>query len=301
MLARYYPGKKLIVVPTTSLVHQMASDFSEYGYEVEVQKITAGATKEITNEITVTTWQSIYKLQRKWFDQFSVVIGDEAHLFKAKSLTSIMSKLNNTPYRFGFTGTLDGSQTHRLVLEGLFGPVERVTTTSDLIKNEHLANLKINICILDHADKNKKSMARANYRDEIDYIVGNAARNDFLINVCNELKGNSLLLFALVEKHGKPLYDLAQTCGPSCTGVNIRRLSNVVFASPSKSKIRVLQSIGRGLRTAEDKTSVRLFDIVDDLRQGKWINFTLRHYTERLKIYNDEQFPYKIHSYKLKE
>ena len=148
MLARYYPGKKLIVVPTTSLVHQMASDFSEYGYEDEVQKITAGATKEITNEITVTTWQSIYKLQRKWFDQFSVVIGDEAHLFKAKSLTSIMSKLNNTPYRFGFTGTLDGSQTHRLVLEGLFGPVERVTTTSDLIKNEYLSNLKINTILL---------------------------------------------------------------------------------------------------------------------------------------------------------
>jgi len=336
MLARYYPGKKLIVVPTTSLVHQMASDFSEYGYEVEVQKITAGATKEITNEITVTTWQSIYKLQRKWFDQFSVVIGDEAHLFKAKSLTSIMSKLNNTPYRFGFTGTLDGSQTHRLVLEGLFGPVERVTTTSDLIKNEYLSNLKINICILGHTDKNKQSMARANYRDEIDYIVGNAARNDFLINLCNELKGNSLLLYALVEKHGKPLYDLAQqldrpvffvhggvsgedrdqirgivekenkaliiaSYGTFSTGVNIRRISNVVFASPSKSKIRVLQSIGRGLRTAEDKDSVRLFDVVDDLRKGKWINFTLRHYTERLKIYNDEQFPYKIHSYKLKE
>ena len=336
MLARYYPGKKLIVVPTTSLVHQMASDFSEYGYEDEVQKITAGATKEITNEITVTTWQSIYKLQRKWFDQFSVVIGDEAHLFKAKSLTNIMSKLNNTPYRFGFTGTLDGSQTHRLVLEGLFGPVERVTTTSDLIKNEYLSNLKINICILDHTDKNKQSVARANYRDEIDYIVGCAARNDFLINLCNELKGNSLLLYALVEKHGKPLHNLAQqldrpvffvhggvsgedrdqirgivetenkaliiaSYGTFSTGVNIRRISNVVFASPSKSKIRVLQSIGRGLRTAEDKDSVRLFDVVDDLRKGKWINFTLRHYTERLKIYNDEQFPYKIHSYKLKE
>jgi superfamily II DNA or RNA helicase len=179
-------------------------------------------------------------------------------------------------------------------------------------------------------------VARANYRDEIDYIVGSTARNDFLINLCNELKGNSLLLYALVEKHGKPLHNLAQqldrpvffvhggvsgedrdqirgivetenkaliiaSYGTFSTGVNIRRISNVVFASPSKSKIRVLQSIGRGLRTAEDKDSVRLFDVVDDLRKGKWINFTLRHYTERLKIYNDEQFPYKIHSYKLKE
>ena len=337
MLCRHYATmKKLIVVPTTALVHQMASDFEEYGYSKEVQKITAGADKEIVHEITVTTWQSIYKLPKKWFKQFNVIVGDEAHLFKAKSLTNIMSKLDDTPYRFGFTGTLDGSQTHRLVLEGLFGPVEKVTTTSDLIKNEYLSNLKINICILDHTDKNKQSVARANYRDEIDYIVGSTARNDFLINLCNELKGNSLLLYALVEKHGKPLHNLAQqldrpvffvhggvsgedrdqirgivetenkaliiaSYGTFSTGVNIRRISNVVFASPSKSKIRVLQSIGRGLRTAEDKDSVRLFDVVDDLRKGKWINFTLRHYTERLKIYNDEQFPYKIHSYKLKE
>ena len=148
MLARHYPMKKLIVVPTTGLVHQMASDFAEYGYVDEVHKITAGASKEIESNITVTTWQSIYKMQRKWFEQFKVVIGDEAHLFKAKSLTNIMSKLVQCPYKFGFTGTLDDTQTHRLVLEGLFGPVEKVINTSDLIKQKYLANLKINICIL---------------------------------------------------------------------------------------------------------------------------------------------------------
>ncbi len=314
----------------------MYSDFAEYGYEDEVHKITAGASKDIDSDITVTTWQSIYKMPRKWFEQFKVVVGDEAHQFKAKSLVNIMSKLTVCPHRFGFTGTLDDTQTHRLVLEGLFGPVEKVINTSDLIKQKYLANLKINICILGHSDKNRADTARANYRDEVNYIVGSASRNDFIINLCNELKGNTLVLYSLVEKHGKELYRLAQeldkkvffvhggvsgvdrdeirgiveqeenaiivaSYGTFSTGVNIRRLTNIVFASPSKSKIRVLQSIGRGLRTHQDKDTTRLFDVVDDLRWRKWTNFTLKHYGDRLKIYNDEQFQYKIHKYILKD
>ena len=186
MIARYYPMKKLIIVPTTGLVAQLASDFHEYGYKDDIHKITAGASKDIDSEITITTWQSIYKMPRKWFEQFQVVIGDEAHLFKAKSLTSIMSKLTNCPYRFGFTGTLDDSQTHKLVLEGLFGPVEKVVSTSELIEQKHLAELKINICILDHTSKNKTQMARVSYRDEVNYIIGNKTRNDFLIDLCKE-------------------------------------------------------------------------------------------------------------------
>ena len=247
-----------------------------------------------------------------------------------------MSKLVQCPYKFGVTGTLDDTQTHKLVLEGLFGPVERVINTSELIKQKYLANLKINICILGHSDNNRADTARANYRDEVNYIVGSASRNDFIINLCNELKGNTLVLYSLVEKHGKELYRLAQqldkkvffvhggvsgvdrdeirgiveketdalivaSYGTFSTGVNIRRLSNIVFASPSKSKIRVLQSIGRGLRTHTDKDTTKLFDIVDDLRWRKWTNFTLKHYGDRLKIYNDEEFQYKIHSYTLKD
>lgn len=334
MLCRYYPMKKLIIVPTTGLVHQMASDFKDYGYDEYVHKITAGADKNIDANITVTTWQSIYKMPRKWFEQFKVVIGDEAHLFKAKSLTSIMSKLTACPYRFGFTGTLDGTQTHRLVLEGLFGKVHQVTTTADLIEKKVLANLKINICMLSHTDDNKRKMARCKYRDELQYIVGNESRNNFLLELCKHLNGNTLLLFAYVDTHGKVLYNNAKlldktlhfvhggvpgdmreqirgiveqddnsliiaSYGTFSTGVNIRRINNIVFSSPSKSKIRVLQSIGRGLRSHSEKDSIRLFDVVDDLRYGKWVNYTLKHYGDRLKIYNDEQFDYKIHSYNL--
>tara|TARA_B100000700_G_C14997625_1_gene834681 strand:- start:377 stop:1810 length:1434 start_codon:yes stop_codon:yes gene_type:complete len=336
MLCRHYATmKKLIVVPTTALVHQMASDFQEYGYDKEVQKITAGADKEIVHEITVTTWQSIYKLPKKWFKQFNVVIGDEAHLFKAKSLTNIMSKLDNTPYRFGFTGTLDGSQTHRLVLEGLFGPVEKVTSTAELIEKKNLADLKINICVLKHHEQNRKRQARAKYRDEINYLVDSGARNEFIIKLCKVLEGNSLLLFNFV-RHGQELFDMAQSLeknshfvyggvkgeerneireivendtnalivasyGTFSTGINIKNLHNIIFGAPSKSKIRVLQSIGRSLRTHESKDKSKLYDIVDDLQNGKWINYTLRHYGERVKLYNEEQFEYSIHSYNLKE
>ena len=336
MLCRHYATmKKLIVVPTTALVHQMASDFEEYGYSKEVQKITAGADKEIVHEITVTTWQSIYKLPKKWFKQFNVIVGDEAHLFKAKSLTNIMSKLDNTPYRFGFTGTLDGSQTHRLVLEGLFGPVEKVTTTADLIEKKNLADLKINICVLKHTKENRTAQARAKYRDEINYLVDSASRNEFIINLCKVLEGNSLLLFNFI-RHGQELFDMAKALNKNChfvyggvkgeerneireivesdsnalivasygtfsTGINIKNLHNIIFGAPSKSKIRVLQSIGRSLRTHESKDKSKLYDIVDDLQKGKWINYTLKHYGERVKLYNEEQFEYSIYSYNLKE
>jgi superfamily II DNA or RNA helicase len=337
MLSKYYPEKKLIVVPTTALVHQMASDFEDYGYQDDVHKITAGADKNTDAEITVTTWQSIYKMPKSWFNQYKVVIGDEAHLFKSKSLESIMKKLTDCPYRFGFTGTLDGTLTHRLVLEGLFGPVEKVTTTSDLIDSDHLAKFKINIITLKYSDQTCNLLRRAKYQDEIDFLVRNDARNRFIRNLCISLEGNTLVLFNFVDKHGKVLYNMINdnetkhafyvhggvdgeerdhirsiveqsneavivaSYGTFSTGVNIRNLHNIIFASPSKSRVRNLQSIGRGLRTAEGKTEARLFDIVDDLRHKQWKNYALEHFAERLKIYNEEKFPYKMYSVRLKE
>ena len=336
MLSRFYPAKKLIIVPTTALVHQMASDFKDYGYQDDVHKITAGADKQTDNEITVTTWQSIYKMPKKWFSQFGVVVGDEAHLFKAKSLVNIMTKLTVCPWRFGFTGTLDGSLTHKLVLEGLFGPVEKVTSTADLIKSKHLSKFKINIITLKYSEQSRTQLRRAKYQDEIDFLVRCDARNRFICNLCTSLDGNTLTLFNFVDKHGKVLYNMLQDAnkpvffvhggvkgeerdrirqivedektsiivasyGTFSTGVNIRNLHNIVFASPSKSRVRNLQSIGRGLRTADGKREARLFDLVDDLRYKNWKNYSLEHFAERLKIYNEEEFPYKIYQVDLKE
>ena len=330
-LVRYYQmagERTLILVPTTSLVEQMYSDFEDYGWSsgTYCQKVYQGYTTKIEKDVVISTWQSIYKMPKKYFEQFGCVIGDEAHMFKAKSLTGIMTKLHRCKYRFGFTGTLDGTQTHRLVLEGLFGPVEKVTSTKELMDKKSLAKLNIKCIILKH----KNIREKLSYAEELDYIVTNEKRIDFVVNLLQHLRGNTLCLFQLVEKHGKILYDrigednaffvygatsaeqreeiraivdksdnstTIASYGTFSTGINIRNIHNIVLASPSKSKIRVLQSIGRGLRTSSSKDSVLIFDIADDLGRD---NYTLRHFTERLNIYNEEQFDYEISKVKLK-
>ena len=336
LLTRYYDAKTLIVVPTTSLVHQLASDFAEYGYTGTAHKIQAGVDKNVDRQITISTWQSIYKQPKDWFDQFEVVIGDEAHLFKAKSLSSIMSKLQSCRYRFGFTGTLDGTQTHKLVLEGLFGPVRQVTTTAKLIEEKHLSSFIIKAIVLKYPDAQRQIVAPFDYQKEIDWLVTSPARNNFIKNLTLSLHGNTLLMFQFVEKHGKILYDMIQrstnqpvffvhggvdgdareeirrivaketnaiivaSSGTFSTGVNIPNLSNIIFGSPSKSKIRNLQSIGRVLRKSDNKTSATLYDIADDLSWKTKKNFTILHFVERMKIYNEEQFDYKIYPVNLK-
>jgi superfamily II DNA or RNA helicase len=340
LLTRYYNARTLIIVPTTSLVSQLASDFADYGFESDryVHRIFSGQDKQTDKPITISTWQSIYKLDKKYFEQFDVVIGDEAHLFKAASLASIMSKLHRCRYRFGFTGTLDGTQTHRLVLEGIFGAVKKVTTTAELIEQKHLADFNIKAIVLKYPDEIKKMLKDASYQDEIDFIVRNDARNRFIKNLALSLdNGNTLLLFQYVEKHGKVLYDMIKndagdrkvffvsgeidgeereqirkiveseknaiivaSYGTFSTGVNIRNLHNIIFSSPSKSRIRNLQSIGRGLRKSETKTTSTLYDISDDLSWKSKKNHTLLHFIERINIYNEEKFEYKIYTVGLK-
>ena len=331
LLSRWYESNRvLILVPTTSLVEQMYSDFLDYGYhESKMQKIYQGHSREITKEVTISTWQSLYKMPRKYFEQFGCILGDEVHLFKAKSLTNIMNKMHQTQYRHGFTGTLDGMQTHRLVLEGLFGSVNRVTSTKELMDKNTLAKLKIKCIVLQYPDADKKFMKGQNYQDEVDLLVRDERRNKFIVDLTTHLKGNTLVLFQFVEKHGAVLYDMMKdldrkvfyvwggtdtqtrenireitekeknaiivaSYGTFSTGINIRNLHNVVFSSPSKSRIRVLQSIGRGLRQGTDKSTATLYDIADDLTWKTKQNFTLRHFMERINIYNEEEFDYEI-------
>ena len=335
-LIRYYnlllrDKKILILVPTTSLVDQMYSDFIDYGWDDKyLHRIYQGHEKDTDKPVIISTWQSLYKLDKKYFENFGCVVGDEAHLFKSKSLTTIMTKLINCKYRFGMTGTLDGTQTHRLVLEGLFGKVKKVTTTKELIDKDTLASLKIKCIVLKHKEEDCKAVKDLKYSEEIQYIVSHKTRNDFISRLCDNLSGNTLCLYQLVEKHGLVLYNLMKdfnrkvffihggtdtetrekiraiteeqtnaiivaSYGTFSTGINIRNLHNVVFASPSKSRIRVLQSIGRGLRKS-DKGDIytTLLDIADDFSYKDRKNFTLNHFLERINIYNEEQFEYKI-------
>ena len=154
--------KQLILVPTTSLVEQMYSDFQSYSQNNEwkasynCSRIYSGHSKDNLLPIVISTWQSVYDLPKKFFEPFQVVFGDEAHLFKAKSLTSVLHKMTGAPYRIGTTGTLDGTKTHKLVLEGLFGSVYKVTTTRELMDKNQLAELKIYGIVLDYPDEIKK-------------------------------------------------------------------------------------------------------------------------------------------------
>ena len=338
-LVRYYTDKHekiLLVVPTTSLVEQMYKDFEDYGWNAESYCHRIYSGKEKTNEypVTITTWQSVYKLERSFFEDYSVVIGDEAHLFKSKSLISIMTKLHHAKYRYGFTGTLDGTQTHKWVLEGLFGPSYKVTKTDELIRQGHLAQLDIQCLLLKHSPQKFET-----YQDEIEYLITHEQRNKFLCNLTLDLKGNTLILYSRVETHGAVLYDkinnskhterkvffvhggvdaeerelvreitekennaiIVASYGTFSTGINIKNLHNIIFASPSKSRIRNLQSIGRVLRKGSNKIKATLYDIADDCTYKSKRNYTLNHLIERIKIYNEENFNYEIITIQLKK
>ena len=341
-LIRYHQQqnrKQLIVVPTTSLVEQMYGDFQDYATATDwkvsenCHRIYGGKEKSNEYDITISTWQSIYKFPKQWFQKFDVIYGDEAHNFKSKSLTTLMNKCTNAPYRYGTTGTLDGTQTHKLVLEGVFGAVHKVTTTKKLMEDKQLADLKIVCCTLNYTkDEERKFITKGTYQEEIDWIVQNPQRNEIIKNLTIAQEGNTLLLFQYVDKHGKVLHEMIDKAvkgnrkvffvyggtdtqtrediraitekendaiiiasyGTFSTGINIRNLHNIVFASPTKSRIRNLQSIGRGLRRGDQKVQCKLFDIGDDLSWKSKKNYTLNHLIERVKIYNEEGFDYKL-------
>jgi superfamily II DNA or RNA helicase len=341
-LLDYQNLKGLIIVPTTSLVEQLYGDFGDYASEsgfknyMHVHRIYQGKEKNTDKTITISTWQSLYKMPPEYFHQFDYVIGDEAHLFKAQSLTSILTSCINAKYRIGLTGTLDGTKTHKLVLEGLFGPTKRVVTTKELIDKKQLSSFNIKCLVLKHSEEICQQMKDKSYPDELKYLIESENRNRFIRNLAVSLTKNTLVLFQM-KKHGKLLYEMIKekavgrkvffvdgdvetevreeirrimevendaifvaSFGTTSTGTNIRNLHNIIFTSPSKSRVRNLQSIGRGLRQSDGKDLATLYDIADDLRIKKHTNFTLQHFVERVKIYNEEQFSFKIYNIGLK-
>lgn len=305
-----------------------------------LQKIYQGHSRHVDRDaIVISTWQSIFDLEEApWFQQFDFVIGDEAHGFKASSLKTIMGNLTNAEYRVGTTGTLDDFKIHRLKIEGHFGPVSHITTTKALIAAGHISDLNIKAIVFGHPEHARYLLRKDTYANEMDYLARCKKRNEFIRNLALSIKGNSLILVQFIEKHGDVLYEMISkkvatgrqvfyvhggtegeqresirrivemekdaiivaSYGVYSTGVNIRNLHNIIFASPSKSKIRVLQSIGRGLRLGADKTSATLYDLADDFREGNYINHTLKHYLERLKIYDQEGFKVSKYSVELK-
>jgi superfamily II DNA or RNA helicase len=264
-------------------------------------------------------------MPKSYFSQFGAVFIDEAHLAKAKSLTNIMTKMQDCKYRIGTTGTLDGTEVHQLVLEGLFAKCKRVTTTSKLIEQQHLSDLHINCLVFNHP---KEKRTQRTYDNELSFISLDEARNNFISKLALHEAGNTLVLCRYIAQldilyenlfptsrvvykvYGKtPTEDreevrnlveqgenviVVASYGVFSTGINIKRLHNIIFASPYKSQIRVLQSIGRGLRIAADKEQLKVFDIVDDLSYNNKENYTLKHFGDRINIYNEQGFDYDI-------
>lgn len=337
LIQRYLNRKTLLIVPTIGLVGQMYSDFEEYGFDSEkhCHMIHGGTVKNTDKRVVISTWQSIYKMPQKWFDQFDVIIGDEAHQFKATALKGIMEKTPDCPYKFGLTGTLDDVLTNELTLIGLFGPVRVVAKTSELIDKKQLAELFINIITLKYDDETRKLGSKLKYNDEIEFLINNEKRNKFITNLTLSIDGNVLVLFNRRE-HGKTLHEmilrktnrpvyfidgsvgkderneirailekesdaiLIASSGTTSTGTNIVRLNACIFAFPTKAKIRVLQSIGRILRKSMLKEQATLYDIADDLSWKSKKNYTFLHLLERVKTYTKEQFKYKMYNVNVK-
>jgi superfamily II DNA or RNA helicase len=349
LVTRYLNKPTLIVVSNTTLIHQLEGDFATYGYKEPIHKIYSGQEKDSGEKVTITTWQSVFKQPAAWFQKFHAIITDEAHHVKAKSLVELMCKTTTIAYKFGFTGSLDGSETSQIALEGLLGPLYKTTDTKTLMDRGFVSNLRIKSIILKHPEKNakllfdaqKKVKKQYQYAMEIDWLVAHSKRNMFIANLAYSLEGNTLILYRYVEKHGQLLYDILEEMsryssihkgpvhfihgkvdseerneirsivdnsknsitiasqGTFSEGISIININNIIFASPSKSRILILQSLGRGMRKSEDKTECVVYDIADDLSTKKHKNYTLFHAAERLKYYIEERFDYQIYNVNL--
>jgi len=313
----------------------MRDDFIDYGGNGDdIHCIKGGIDPRTDRPVVISTWQSLVRLPQKYFDKFRCVVGDECHLYDSKSLTQILKRLKQCPHRFGFTGTLkDNSEgAHKLVIEGLFGRVKKFVDTKELMDKGHIAKLSIHCMVLQYPKQDCINVSRMKYQDELDWIVTNPKRNRMLTSLAMKCKGNTLMLFQFVEKHGEVLFDLIKeaagdarqvffvsgrvgaeirervrklceefsdciivaSVGVFSTGTSIRNLHNVVLCSPSKSRVRNLQSIGRSLRLAVGKMKANVFDVTDDLKYNGKPNYTLRHFFKRVSYYIEESFDYKI-------
>jgi len=342
LIIRFLKKKTLLIVPSISLVEQMAGDFDQYAEndptfssDTHASKIYSDTEKDFTKPLVISTWQSLQKMKKDFYQQFECIIVDEAHHAKAKVLSGILEKCTQSSYRIGTTGTLDGIECSKLTLEGLLGTTLDVTSTDELMKQGYLSKLSIKCLMFKYNDPTRKLVSRMNYQEELDYILSHARRNQFIAKLALKMTSNTLVMFNFVDKHGKILFELIKkfntdpdrkifwvsgetdpatreeirkitetetnailiaSAGVFSTGINIKNLENIIFTSPSKSRIRVLQSIGRVLRIGKSDKAT-LYDLVDDLSWKSKKNYALQHFLSRINTYNEEKFNYKLYDF----
>lgn len=337
----------LIVVPTVGLVTQMTEDFSDYSSEIEwdadlmIHGIMSGVNKETDKKIVISTFQSIAKQPESFFFEFDNVMVDECHRSVSKSLIRILEKCVNAEYRVGLTGTLDDCEIHELMLKGLFGPVKTVITTHELMEQDKVAQLAVGMLRFNHSENDRKFLRRAprgpidpetdkqhsskaNYTEEIDFLIHHKERNKKIVDLASSLNGNTILMLnrhehikeikELLKDSGKIIYEyhgkvskkarekirkdvekqdgviILGTLDSLSTGISIKRLKNLIIAHPTKAKIKTLQSVGRILRKSKFGNNVNLYDIVDDFRIGVYENYTYKHGMKRIEYYSGQRF-----------
>lgn len=337
MAVRYFlnRGEKImLIVPTVSLVTQMYNDFVNYSkqnlFDVKshVHCVYAGQDKVTDKPITITTWQSMYKVHTSVLSEYTCVLVDEVHLAQSNSIRSILEGTYNAKYRYGFTGTFKETKSHKMVIQGLIGPVSVITTTHKLQKDDVLSNVNISMIQLKYSSETVQSYtsSQPSYQDEVKFILSHTRRNKFITSLANRLQGNTLILGTHVDDQCKILYEelkkdpnrevyfvygdmpkeereiirnrienaddaiVVATYQVFSTGINIHKLHNIIFAIAGKSRIRNLQSIGRGLRKHDSKSELTVYDISDNLSTKSFINYSVKHFQERYRQYVQEKF-----------
>lgn len=277
------------------------------------------------------------EVERGWFAQLDAVLVDEVHLYSSKTTSSIVENCVNAVYKLGFTGTLAESKTNEMMLRALFGPVKTYSTSKELMDEGILAQLKLTVLALNYTKEHLSKKIGTDYQSEVEFIEQSIERRDFLARLALNLEGNTLFLFAHVQNHAKPFYEylleqkdhgkeiylftggvdvedreeirrlineksnmiIIASYSVASTGVNMVGLNNMVLASPTKSKIRVLQSIGRALRVSKTKKHANVYDIVDVLSHTRKKSFAAKHFEERLNQYTKEGFDVRIKEFQL--
>ena len=334
-------GKILILAPRVQLVHQMYTDFETYSrFNTKLHpknychKIHQGQEKDSKLQVYISTWQSLQDIPTDYFSKFDAVIADEVHRCESDEVRRILEACVKAEYRIGLTGSLADCKVHELTLQGLFGKQKLITKAKDLMDRNILSKLKIICTKLVYDDATKESMVGKTYHEEKAFIVGLEKRNNFIARIAEKEAStgkNVFVMFTLVEKHGKLLYETIKKLNPDrkvviihgktetdvrekirkeiegergtigvvstgtfSEGINIRNLECLIFAAPSKAKIQIIQSIGRSLRIGDHSDQAIVYDIVDDLSIDDSVCYSMRHFGYRTTLYEREQYPYTV-------
>lgn len=333
----------LILVPTTQLVSQMKEDLVDYRLfkPNEIAEIRSGAPKQKNERVVISTWQSAIKKPKEWFDKFGMFLCDEMHLAVGKSISTIIKKLTFCEFKIGLSGSLRDGKANLMQYVGLFGGIYNPVSTAQLMEAGQVTKLKINSIFLKYPEKVSKAMNGVDYASEIKFITKLKQRTDWIARLTNTLTSrneNAFVMFKHIE-HGKEIFEklkemghqkvyyvsgeidtetrnklkqvaenetgvvIIASYGVFSTGISVKNLHHVILAHPVKSKVIVLQTIGRVLRKHATKSVATVWDVVDDMsmtvdRNGikvrKNVNYALKHGIERIERYVSEKFDYTM-------